>query len=143
MRCGAPVVRRLSVAADPAADAGGQVAPGVIPASAGQQPSEPADHREKLTELDPATAATPAYAELAGRELNAHPAELLCFIVRDRWPVFSVSWHPDGRSIAVASRNAYARVYDISGERLRERVAVKGATWTSWASLTSRIRSSV
>jgi WD40 repeat protein len=141
VRCGAPVVRRLSVAADAAADDAGQVAPGAIPAGAGQR-SEPADFPEKLAGVDPATAATPACAELAGRALNAHPAEPLCCIIRDRWlfsVVFSVSWHPDGRSIAVATQNPYARVYDISGERPRERVAVKGATWTSWTYWVSRI----
>jgi len=129
VRCGAPVVRRLSGAADVAADAAGQVASAAIPGGVGRQPSEPAEYPETLTELDPATAATPAYAELAGRELNAHPAEPLCCINTDDWPVVSVSWHPDGRSIAVATAGHYARVYDISGERPRERVAVKGATW--------------
>jgi WD40 repeat protein len=46
-----------------------------------------------------------------------------------------VSWHPDGRSIAVATQatpSANTRVYDISGERPREQVAVKSGTWITW-----------
>ena len=131
VRCGAPVARRLSVA-DPAADAAGEVAPAAIPASARQQPSEPAEYPEKPTELDPATAATPTCADLAARarlELTAHSAEPLCCIDTDDRRVYSVSWHPDGRSIAVATRDGHARVYDISGERPREQVAVKGGSW--------------
>jgi hypothetical protein len=61
--------------------------------------------------------------------VHEHPAEPLCCIDPGGWRVFSVSWHPDGRSIAVATKSAYAWVYDISGERPRERVAVKGGTW--------------
>ena len=61
--------------------------------------------------------------------VHEHPAEPLCCIDPGGWRVFSVSWHPDGRSIAVATKSAHARVYDISGERPRERVAVKGGTW--------------
>ena len=135
MRCGAPVVRRLSVAADPAADAAGQVVPAAIPASAGQQPPEPAEYPEKLTELDPATAATPSGTELAARarrELSAHPAERLCCIDPNGWRVFAVSWHPDGRSIAVATPSAYTRVYDISGNQPKEQVAIKSGTWATW-----------
>src|SRR5262245_19788133 len=103
VRCGAPAIRRPPVAADAAADAASQVTPAAIPASAGQQPSEPAKYPEKLTGLDPATTATPSCADLAGRELNAQPAEPLCCIEPDGGAVFSVSWHPDGRSIAVAT----------------------------------------
>jgi WD40 repeat protein len=116
------------------ADAAGQVAQAAIPASAGQQPSEPAEYPETLTELDPATAAAPSCAELdarARRELDAHPAEPLCCIDTGGWRVFSVSWHPDGRSIAVATQaspSANTRVYDMSGERPREQMSVKGGT---------------
>jgi WD40 repeat protein len=135
LRCGAPVVWRLSGATDPAADAAGQGASAAIPASAVQQPPEPAEYLEKLTELDPATAAPPSGTEPATRarpELIAHPAEPLCCIDTDGWPVLSVSWHPDGRSIAVATQSARARVYDISGKRPKEQVAVKGGNWTTW-----------
>jgi len=135
VRCGAPVVRRLSVAADPAADAASQVTSAVIPASIGQQPPEPAEYPEKLSELDPAPAATPAYAELAARarrELEAHPAEPLCRIDKDGQSVFSVSWHPNGRSIAVAAKSGYTRVHYIPGKRPEENVAFKGGTRFSW-----------
>jgi hypothetical protein len=84
VRCGAPVIRRLSGAADATADAASQVAPSAIPGGVGWQGSEPAEYPETLTELDPATAATPAYADLADRELSAHPAEPLCCIDTDR-----------------------------------------------------------
>jgi WD40 repeat protein len=134
VRCGAPVVGRLSVAADPAADAASQVASAAIPASIGQQPPEPAEYPEKLTELDPAPAATPAYAELAaraGRQLDAYPAEPLCRIDTDG-RVFAVSWHPNGRSIAVATTSVHTRVYDIFGKRPEEYVAVNGDRWFSW-----------
>src|SRR6516164_581445 len=60
-----------------------------------------------------------------------NPAEPLCCIDPRGWRVHSVSWHPDGRSLAVAARSSQARVYDISGERPREQVAVKGGTWAS------------
>jgi hypothetical protein len=111
VRCGAPVVLRLSVAADAAADAAGQVASAAIPASIGQQLSEPAEYSEKLTELDPATTATPSCTELAARarrELNAHPAEPLCCIDTGGSSDLSVSWHPNGRSIAVATSSPLA-----------------------------------
>jgi WD40 repeat protein len=101
----------------------------------GQPPSEPAEYPEQLTGLDPATAATPSCTELAARasrERNAHPAEPVCCIDPDGGAVFSVSWHPDGRSIAVATRSDHTRVYDISGERPREQVAVKSGTWITW-----------
>ena len=135
VRCGAPVVRRLSVAADPAADAASQVAPAAIPASVGQPPSEPAEYPEQLTGLDPATAATPSCTELAARasrERNAHPAEPVCCIDPDGGAVFSVSWHLNGRSIAVAAKSGYTRVHDIPGKRPEENVAVKGGTRFSW-----------
>jgi tetratricopeptide (TPR) repeat protein len=73
--------------------------------------AEPANYSETLTDPDRATAATPSSAELAAHargELNAHPAEPLCRIDTDGWDL-SVSWHPDGRSIAVATASAQTR----------------------------------
>jgi len=72
------------------ADAAGQVAPAAVPASAGQQPAEPADYPDKLTGLDPASSAAPSGTELAARarrEHYAHPAEPVCRIDTDDWPV--------------------------------------------------------
>jgi WD40 repeat protein len=133
------------------ADAASQVASPAVPASAGQQPAEPAGYPEKLAipygppadvaKYAPkhAQAATPSGTEFdarARRELGAHPAEPLCRIDTDDWPVrvFSVSWHPGGRSIAVAtaaSPSANTRVYDICGEWPREQVAVKAGRFST------------
>ena len=93
--------------------------------------AEPANYSETLTDPDPARAAAPSSAGLAARargELNAHPAQPLCRIDTDGWDL-SVSWHPDGRSIAFATGSTHARVYDISGKRPEEKVAVKGGSW--------------
>jgi tetratricopeptide (TPR) repeat protein len=85
---------------------------------------------EKLSELDPAVAAQLPYTELtarAHRELAGRPVPSLWHIhTPGGWFVFSVSWHPDGNRIAIASQGAYTRVYDISGKEPKEQLAVKG-----------------
>ena len=59
---------------------------------------------------------------------GAHPPEPLQRIVAPGdWSVFAVSWHPQGRQIAVATEGSRVRVYDLSGEEVRERLAIKAA----------------
>lgn len=59
---------------------------------------------------------------------GAHPSEPLQRIVAPGdWSVFAVSWHPQGRQIAVATEGSRVRVYDLSGEEVRERLAIKAA----------------
>lgn len=41
------------------------------------------------------------------------------------WMVNALSWHPDGRRIAVVSISALARVYDVSGQKPKEELTVK------------------
>ncbi len=44
----------------------------------------------------------------------AHPPEPLQRIVAPGdWPVFGVSWHPQGHQLAVATRGSRVRVYDL------------------------------
>jgi hypothetical protein len=79
-----------------------------------------------LAGLDPAAAAQPSCADLAGRarlELATHPPGPLRRI--DSYsPVNAVSWHPGGHSIAVANDSPTVRVYDISGNENKEQLAV-------------------
>jgi WD40 repeat protein len=83
---------------------------------------------KKLTQLDPA-AAQPPCTELAARarrELATHPPEPQWRINCGR-AANAVSWHPDGRRIAVATESARARVYDVSGKEPKELLTVKAA----------------
>ncbi len=58
----------------------------------------------------------------------AHPPEPLQRIVAPGdWSVFGVSWHPQGHQFAVATQGSRVRVYDLSGEEIREQLAVKAA----------------
>ena len=91
---------------------------------------------KELTELDPMAAAKPYHTELAARarhEIASHPAEPLWRIDGSEI-VKAVSWHPDGRRIAVAyekgirvaGKSAAVWVYDISGREPKEQLAIKG-----------------
>jgi WD40 repeat protein len=99
---------------------------------------------EKLnTGRDPIAVARPAEAKLATpvrRELATeskapalagpgatHPPEPLQRIDRS-WPVHALSWHPDGRRIALSTGGAYTRVYDISGKNPEKQLTVKGGS---------------
>jgi WD40 repeat protein len=65
---------------------------------------------------------------VAASTTGAHPPEPLQRIVAPGdWSVFAVSWHPQGRQIAVATEGSRVRVYDLSGEEVRERLAIKAA----------------
>jgi WD40 repeat protein/tetratricopeptide (TPR) repeat protein len=83
-----------------------------------------------LTELDPAAATQPTYAELsarARRRIAAYPSRPLRRIdVGDN--VVALCWHPDGHSIAVGGLNGYAFVFDISGKETKQRLAVKSGS---------------
>ena len=123
--------RRLAQQADhvasagftPAADRGPDTGAGrdsrPPPDTAIAEPSSPA----------PATAAQSSRTELAGRACR-EPA------IRPPKPqrrihcggiVNAVSWHPDGRRIAVATKGPWAFVFDVSGEEPRQQLRVEGA----------------
>ena len=123
--------RRLAQQADhvasagftPAADRGPDTGAGrdsrPPPDTAIAEPSSPA----------PATAAQSSRTELAGRA-RREPA------IRPPKPqrrihcggiVNAVSWHPDGRRIAVATKGPWAFVFDVSGEEPRQQLRVEGA----------------
>jgi Caspase domain/WD domain, G-beta repeat len=92
---------------------------GPLPAAAIAKPSSP----------DPATAAEPSRTEPTGptrRELTGRPPRPQCRINCGE-SVNAVSWHPDGRRIAVATKGPWACVYDVSGKEPKQQLRVEGA----------------
>ena len=92
---------------------------------------------DELSNLDPSVAAKPLYAQLAARarlKVVDHPGGSLWRIdVGDS--VEAVSWHPDGRRIAVACKMRGTRwtgwVYDLSGIEPKVQMAIKDTSITA------------
>ena len=89
---------------------------------------------DELSGLDPGMANKPRYARLAARarlELADHPAGPL-WRINEGHAVEAVSWHPDGRRIAIGygdaeegSERVGGRVYDISGVKPKALTTIK------------------
>ena len=123
--------RRLAQQADHVASAGFTPAADRDPdTGAGRDSRPPPDTAiAEPSSPAPATAAQSSRTELAGRA-RREPA------IRPPKPqrrihcggiVNAVSWHPDGRRIAVATKGPWAFVFDVSGEEPRQQLRVEGA----------------
>jgi hypothetical protein len=123
--------RRLEPQADHVASAGFTPAAGPGPDTGPGQSSRPLPHAAiaKPSSPDPATAAQPSRTEPAGRarrEPATRPPRPQ-YRIRCGEIVNAVSWHPDGRHIAAATRSPWASVYDLSGNEPEQQLRVEGA----------------
>jgi tetratricopeptide (TPR) repeat protein len=74
------------------------------------------------------TTQPPAPAEPAAHREPAAPAARLLWRINYSRSATSVSWHPGGSRIAVATLGNYSRIHDLSGTEPRELMAVKGTS---------------